>query len=106
MKQDNPDRALDNLLDEINAQYAKHRLRGECACITRHKRITASCYFAPDFRDSSLVASWIHDLGGAQVEIEHTLYSDDDEARDGLMHGCQAWQVSFSFEGANPYYHG
>jgi hypothetical protein len=86
----------DNILTRINAHIKALRL-GECACVSKLEggRLLANLYLLPDFRDSSLVASWIHGMGGAKVEIEHTLYSDDDEARGGLMHGCQAWQVSF-----------
>ena len=85
-----------DFLDELNHRLEAARL-GECAMVSQQRsgRFFACLYLRPDFRGSAQVASWLHELGANNVEIEHTLYSDGDQARDGLMHGCQAWQVSF-----------
>jgi len=85
-----------NFFDEINRRLTAAHL-GECAIVSQRDsgRFVACLYLQPDFCNSAQVASWLHELGANNVEIEHTLYSDEDEAWDGLMHGCQAWQVSF-----------
>jgi hypothetical protein len=89
----------DAILRRINAYIQELRL-GECACVAEdtNGRTLAYLYLAPGFRDSALVASWFHDFGAVAVDIDHTIYSDADDARDGLMHGCQAWTVSFQFQ--------
>jgi hypothetical protein len=86
----------DEILPEINRRMEALSL-GECAIVGHDKGDTffACLYFSADFRDSRKVAGWFQALGATSVVIEHTLYSDVDDDRDGLTHGCQAWTVHF-----------
>jgi hypothetical protein len=85
-----------DVLDAINRRMAALSL-GECAIVSHRQEgsYLAYLYLAATFRESETVAGWFHALGATAVVIAHTLYSDEDDNRDGLTHGRQAWTVYF-----------
>jgi hypothetical protein len=89
------------ILRGINAHSWRDGFK-ECAIVAPSSRggFLACLYFDAAFANSAKVAGWFHDLGATSVVIDHTLYSDVDDDRDGLTHGCQAWTVYFDLPGA------
>ncbi|WP_236247393.1 hypothetical protein [Pseudomonas tohonis] len=98
----------DNMLDAINDLMTgggcpTAGCLGECAAILE---TGPGCYQAMlyiwdrSFNDSTQVASWFHNLGAESVSVRHTLYSDDNDDRNGqAADGVQEWSVSFALKG-------
>lgn len=94
----------ENLIHTINASLHVDSCPtagslGECAII---------CEFMPslyqailyiwdaEFNDSTKVAGWFKSAGAGNVTVAHTLYSDDNDDRDGkTTDGVREWTVYF-----------
>lgn len=76
---------------------------GECAAIFDMKDglFQAMLYiWDKDFNDSAEVARWFHEAGAEGVTVGHTLFSDNNEDRDGKTStGCREWTVFFRMAG-------
>lgn len=83
---------------------------GECAAIFRREDIKkAEVYEAHlyiwdrSFNDSSKVAGWFKDQGCTDIWVQHTLYSDANDDRDGSCFGedeSRHWVVTFTIASA------
>lgn len=100
-----------SLLATINAQMNGGKCPtegciGECAIIhdgppypNQKPFYEAHLYiWRDDFNDSTTVAGWFKEAGADEVWIQHTLYSDMNDDRDGRQQGCRHWVVTFNLK--------
>jgi len=99
-----------NLLHTINAKMHEGQCPtagslGECAAIHDLApevglHMAMLYIWDNEFNDSAKVASWFHEAGAEGVTVSHTLFSDDNEDRDGKTStGCREWTVFFRMAG-------